>query len=236
MTSITVTRAASATARGSNAAFRPSSRSRVRIALGVLLSLLALGVMLTVFASADKRTPVLQAVRDVPAGTPLTADDLRVVEVSVDPSLAVISADQLLSVTGSYAKVRIVAGSLVVHPMLQTTPVVGAGAAVVAVSVPGGELPIGLRERSRVLLVFPQDSAALSNPPPVEGRVVGLPTSTDSVTGRESLSIEVAVADAATVAGAREVRIVLLEPGADPAYTEATSAPSSDQSSAEVGS
>jgi SAF domain len=217
MSSITMTRPASATLRASTPAFRPSSRSRVRLAVGALLSLAAIGVMLTVFASADKRMPVLQVVRDVPAGTQLSAGDLRIIEVSVDSSLAVVPSSQMVAIVGQYAKVRIVAGSLVATPMLQGAPLVAPGAAIVAVSVPSGELPVGLRERSRVLLVFPQSSAADVAPEPVEGRVVGLPQSTDTVTGRESLSIEVAVGDAAVLAAAAEVRVVLLDPGVDAA-------------------
>jgi len=57
--------------------FRPSSRSRLRIAVGAILSMIAVGVVLLVFASADKRVAVLQVVRDLPAGTQLTADDVR---------------------------------------------------------------------------------------------------------------------------------------------------------------
>ena len=217
MSSITVTRPASTTLRSGASAFRPSSRSRVRIAVGALLSLAAIGVMLTVFASADKRMPVLQVVRDVPAGAQISVDDLRIIEVSVDSSLAVVPSSQMVAIVGQYAKVRIVAGSLVAAPMLQGEPLVAPGAAIVAVSVPSGELPVGLRERSRVLLVFPQSSAADAAPAPVEGRVVGLPQATDTVTGRESLSIEVAVGDAAVLASAAEVRVVLLDPGVDAA-------------------
>jgi hypothetical protein len=185
--------------------------------VGALLTILAVGVMLMVFASADKRVPVLQVVRDVPAGTQLTSADLRIVHVSVDSSLAVVAAADEALVVGQYAKVRVVAGSLLATPMLQPGALVSPGASIVAISVPSGELPLGLRERSRVQLVFPATSAAEAAPAPVEGRVVGLPTSPDSVTGRESLSVEVAAADAPTVAAAATVRVVLLDPGVDAA-------------------
>ena len=217
MTAVTTTRAATSTTRTGTSAFRPSSRSRARVAFGMLLSIAAVGAMLTVFAAADERTAVLQIVRDVPAGAQLSRDDVRVIEVSADSSLAVVASSQLPLVVGQYAKVRMVAGSLLAVPMLQAAPLVGAGSAIVAVAVPGGELPVGLRERSRVQLVFPQTSSAEAPPAPVEGRVVGLPAAADSITGRESLSIEVAVEDAPTLAAAAEVRVVLLDPGVDPA-------------------
>jgi SAF domain-containing protein len=198
------------------AGFRPSSRSRVRIAIGTLLSLISVGVVLLVFSTADKRVPVLQVVHDIPAGAQLTAADVRSIELSTDPSLAVVKASDIATVVGEYTKVRIVTGGLVAAGLLQTTPLVAPGAAVVAVTVPSGELPIGLRERSRVQIVMPPTAAAAA-PLAVVGRVVGLPTEPDSVTGQMSVSLEVASTDAVTVATAGKVRLVLLDPGVDPA-------------------
>ena len=194
--------------------FRPSSRSRARIAIGTLLSLVAVGVVLLVFSTADKRVAVLQVVRDVPAGAQLSAGDLRSVELSADPSLAVVRAADAGTVIGQYARVRLASGGLLAVGLLQPAPLVTPGAAIVAVTVPSGELPSGLRERSQVqvvLLASGNDAA----PPPVVGRVVGLPTAPDSVTGQLSISLEVAAADAVTVAGTAKVRIVLLDPGTD---------------------
>jgi hypothetical protein len=196
----------------------------MRIAVGTLLAIAAVAVTLLIFATADKRVPVLQLVRDVPAGQRLSNADLRTIELSADPTLAVVHARDLRIVVGTYARVRMVSGALLAMPMLQSAPLVAAGSAVVAVTVPSGELPTGLRERSRVQLVFPitssqsADSALLA---PVNGRVVGLPTTPDSVSGKLSLSIEVAVADAVTVARAATVRVVLLDPGVDAASADA---------------
>ncbi len=200
--------------------FRPSSRSRVRIAVGTLLAIGAVGVMLLIFSTADKRVPVLQLVRDVPAGQRLVGADMRTIEVSADPTLAVVHAKDLDLVVGSYARVRMISGSLLASPMLQVVPLVGAGSAVVAITIPTGELPAGLRERSRVRLVFPVATSAAGGAvpmAPVDGRIIGLPEVPDSVTGKLSLSIEVAAADAVTVAQAASVRVVLLDPGVDAA-------------------
>jgi len=65
--------------------------------------MIAVGVVLLVFASADKRVAVLQVVRDLPAGTQLTADDVRSIDVSADPSLAVVHAVDLPTIVGQYA-------------------------------------------------------------------------------------------------------------------------------------
>jgi hypothetical protein len=196
--------------------FRPSSRSRARLAIGTMLSLVAVGVVLFVFSTTDKRVAVLQVVRDIPAGSQLNAADVRSIELSTDPSLAVVKASDLAAVVGRYAKVRIVTGGLVSTSLLQAAPLVTPGAAVVAVTVPAGELPAGLRERSRVQVVIPPRGED-AQPAPVFGRVVGLPSAPDSTTGQMSVSLEVAAADAVVVAGADKVRVVLLDPGVDPA-------------------
>jgi len=169
-----------------------------------------------VFASADKRVAVLQVVRDLPAGTQLTADDVRSIDVSADPSLAVVYAVDLPTVVGQYAKVRIAGGGLLSSGLLQARPLVAPGAAVVAVTLPAGEVPAGLRERSQVEVVMPTTGDTLPLPP-VTGRVVGLPAAPDSVTGQMSLSLEVSSADAVTVANAAAVRVVLIDPGMDSA-------------------
>ena len=68
----------------------------------------------------------------------------------MDPSLAVVKATDLAGVVGQYTKVRIVAGGLLAAGLLQPGALVAPGSAVVAVTIPAGELPAGLHERSQV--------------------------------------------------------------------------------------
>jgi hypothetical protein len=180
------------------------------------LSLGAVGVILLVFSTADRRVAVLQVVRDLPAGTQLTAGDVRSIELTSDPSLAVVKTADLAVVVGQYAKVRIVGGGLLAPGLLQALPLVAPGSAVVAVTSPSGELPTGLRERSQVQIVVPTVGNA-TPVAPVVGRVVGLPAAPDSVTGQMSVSFEVSSIDAVTIAGAARVRVVLIDPGSDAA-------------------
>ena len=194
------------------AGFRPSSRSRARMAIGALLSVVAVGAVLLVFSTADRRVAVLQVVHDIPAGTQLSAGDLRSVELTADPSLAVVKAVDIGTVVGQYAKVRIVSGGLLATGLLQPGPLVTPGSAVVAVTVPAGELPSGLREQSQVQVVLLADGDPAGLTTPIAGRVVGLPTAPDAVNGQLSVSLEVAVADAVSVASASRVRVVLLDP------------------------
>ena len=162
----------------------------------------------------NDKTPVLQLARDVPAGTQLSAEDFTTVKVGVDGAFRAVPAADLTMVTGSYTKVRLVAGTLLAQESLQSRPLVAAGSAVVAVTVPAGEVPIGLRERSRVQLVLVAADRSAST---VTGVMVGLPvTGSAGSSSQVSLSIEVPAADGLRVAAAERTRIVLLEPGDAP--------------------
>ena len=171
--------------------------------IGVLINL-------AIYRGVDDKSPVLQLNRDVPAGQQISADDFRTVDIGSDAAFRSVPSSDLNAVVGSYAKVRLIAGTLLAREALQAVPLVAAGASVVAVTVPTGEVPIGLRERSRVsVVIVASDRTATS----VNGTVVGLPSSPGS-SGQVSVSIELAAGDASAVAAAEKVRLVLLDPGA----------------------
>ena len=137
--------------------FQPASRRRSRIAAGVALAAIAVGGNLLIYSNLQSAEPVVQAVRDVAAGEQLTNDMFRTVDVDADSTVNLIHGDRLDSLVGSYAKVRLVAGSLVTAESLQALPLVSPGTSVVAIQVADGSLPIGLRERVAVLLVVPAE-------------------------------------------------------------------------------
>jgi hypothetical protein len=195
------------------AGFQPLGRRRIRMLVGVVMTLGAIGGNLVIYSSMDSRTEVLQVVRDVPAGTQLAIADLRVVEVWLDPRVNAVSSERLSAVIGAHAKVRLASGSLLVEETLQADSLVAAGAAVVAIQISDGSVPLGLRERSEILVVIP--------PPPfsefietevISAVVVAPPTVVASSTGRVAISLEVSVASAVLVAQAENVRILLLDP------------------------
>jgi hypothetical protein len=188
---------------------RLSSRARGRLAVGALVVAVGVLLNLAVYRGVNDRTPVLQLARDVPAGQQLVPEDFRSVGVGSDGNFRSVPAAELNALVGSYAKVRLVAGTLLAREALQPSPLVGAGASVVAVTVPAGEVPVGVRERSKVAVVL---VAADRSSKSVNGVVVGLPTTASSA-GLVSVSIEVALTDAAGVAAAEKVRLVLLDPG-----------------------
>jgi hypothetical protein len=201
--------------------FAPSSRRRNRIAAGVALAALAICGNVLVYASVDDTTPVVQVVVDVPAGTLITTDMLRTVEADVDSSVNVVAGEDLPSLVGQYAKVRLVSGSLVTSEAVQADPLVEPGNAVVAIQVKDGALPVGLRERVPVQLVIPASPAQIgaepgAQPLVIDGLVVALPVTPTNSVGAQSLTVEVVSADAPTLAAADDVRVVLSEPSVAP--------------------
>ena len=193
--------------------FRPASRRRARIALGLFLAAVAVGGNLLVYSSLDDKTEVLQVVRDIPAGEVVSADDLRVVSVDVDPTVPTVTPDAIGTVANQYARVHIAAGSLMVPVLVQPTPLVTRGQGVVAVEIRPSHLPAGLRERSRVMLVVVDHDGSTGLV--TEGRVVARGDTGASSENVLALSVEVSQEDAAPIAAADDVRVALLDPAAD---------------------
>jgi hypothetical protein len=209
--------------------FQPASRRRSRIAIGMALAAVAIGGNVLIYANLNAAEPVVQATRDVLAGELITRDMLRTVDIDADTTVNLVAGEQLDGLLGTYAKVRLVAGSLITPDSLQSLPLVTPGFSVVAIQVTDGSLPMGLRERVPVLLVLPADqvtdtSNATSTIVSIPARVVGLPIETTSALGVQSLSVEVAAGDAATLAAANDVRVVLVDPSNNPAPAQAEAA------------
>ncbi len=193
--------------------FRPLGRRRTRMLIGAVICLLAVGGNLTIYSTLDRRSEVLQVLRDVPAGSVIAASDLRIVEAWLDPTINAVSADHLSSVVGLHAKVRLVAGSLVVSEALQLEPLVAPDAAVVSVMVSEGGVPLGLRERSVVLVVIPPPPfSEFVDPQVLPAVIAALPLPVAGSTGRVAISLEVPIRSAVVIAAVDEVRILLLDP------------------------
>ncbi|MGA9277175.1 SAF domain-containing protein [Ilumatobacter sp.] len=193
--------------------FRPSARRRNRIAAGVALGAVAIGGNVLVYSSLDDTTSVVQAIDNIPAGTQVTAEMFRTVDVDVDGSVPTVAGDQLTGLVGQYSKVRIVSGQLVVGIAFQPDPLVNRGQAIVAIEVDSDLMPTGVREDSTLqLVVLDSDGVPIAVP----GRATEVPVESTSGSGSVSLSVEVAENQAPDVAIADVVSVVLLPPAPDP--------------------
>jgi hypothetical protein len=205
---------------GAPRGFRPASRRRTRIAAGAALVAVAIGGNVLVYSSLDDSTEVVQVVNDIRAGQQITAADIRTVDVELDPTVPALTEEGL--VVGQYARVFIASGSFVAPQFVQSRPLVTEGAKVVAIELRPTRVPSGLTERSQVDLVLGSgtDGPTLVVP----GRVVSRPDEA-STSGTVSISVEVSAGDAALVATADTVNVVLVDPGADPALLPRTDQP-----------
>ena len=106
---------------------RISSRARGRLALGALIVVIGVLINLAIYRSLDDKSSVLQLNRDVPAGQQISADDFRTVEIGADGAFRSVPSSDLNAVVGSYAKVRLIAGTLLAREALQAGPLVAQG-------------------------------------------------------------------------------------------------------------
>ncbi|KGM11877.1 SAF domain-containing protein [Cellulomonas carbonis] len=105
-------------------------------------------------ASAGQRTGVVVLARDVPYGATVTADDLRVAQVSLDPTVASIPADAVGTVMGQVAAVGLVAGSVLAPNHVTAAGPPREGEVVVPLPLPPARVPArGLVAGDHVLVV-----------------------------------------------------------------------------------
>lgn len=197
-------------------------RRPARALLAVLLVVASVAASLTIYLRIGNREAVLAATRTVLAGEQLTRSDFRVVSISTDDQLATVPAVDLDGLVGQYARVRIVGGSLVVDEMVQRKPLVSADRVLMAVSVPVGGVPVGVREGSRIVLIVSPggDRAGDTEPIMIDATVAAVPSNlADLVSGSATsseiaLSVEVPPERAAVVGLADDVAIGVLDPSA----------------------
>jgi hypothetical protein len=204
---------------GSGLRVRPQRPARALF--GLLLVVGAVVATLTVYTRIGDRHQVLAVTRTVLAGEQLTDSDFRVVSISADDSFSSVPAAARASLVGQYAKVRMVAGSLMVADSVQPRPVVDPSRVLMSVAVPLSGVPAGLREGSRLVLIVTAKSPAGTAPPVlVEATVAAVPrnlselTAGASSTSTVALSVEVPPESAATVGSASAVAVGVLDPAA----------------------
>jgi SAF domain len=116
------------------------------IGIGVLAIVLAALGSATLFRAIGPQQAYLALARDVPVGTQVSSDDLRVVRMNSSPGLSPVPQSQVDDVVGQYAAVPLVEGTLLAMAQLTDQPVPPAGQQLVAIGLPPDRLPGGALE------------------------------------------------------------------------------------------
>jgi hypothetical protein len=129
----------------------------------------------------------LAAARTVTVGAQITDADLRIVDVNAASGLEPIPATQRSKIVGRYARVELVAGSLLTAGQLTDTAIPGPDQQLIGLLLKPSQRPDRtLRPGEPVLLIITSDprnvtvdpkataSAALPNPPTIKATVAGV--------------------------------------------------------------
>jgi SAF domain len=197
---------------------RPQRPTRALV--GALVVVASVVAAIALYTRIGDRTEVLAVARDVLAGEQITDADIEVVSISSDDAIPTVPATQGRTVVGQYARVRLLAGSLLSSESVQPLPLVDPERVLMSVVVPVGLVPVGLREQSRVVLVVTPPTTGGDRPPPalVEATVAAVPRnlgeivgSADAGQGMIALAVEVPPAYVGIVGEAEAVSIGVLD-------------------------
>ena len=170
-------------------ASKPGLRMRpqrpLRALAGALVVVASVVAALALYARIGNRSEVLALSRDVLAGEQISDADLQVVSISSDGDVPTVPASQRAAFVGQYAKVRMLAGSLLGADSVQPRPIVDPERVLMSVVVPVGLVPVGLREQSRVVLVVTPPAQGGGRPAPVlvEAVVAAVPRNLGEIVG-----------------------------------------------------
>jgi SAF domain len=173
-------------------------------ALGVLLVVGFAAVSAALVVRGSHSVPVLALARTVPAGQPLTNEDLRVAEIS-GSGVSALAASARSVVVGETATSTLTAGTLLNAGMLTRTPAPPAGQQVVALSLKSGAVPAEVAAgRSVSLIRLPVASSTgvktVTAPAVLVPAARVLNVASDPTDGSVELSVQVSSASAPTVA------------------------------------
>jgi hypothetical protein len=175
------------------------------VSIGILLVVLgALGAWRFVGIAAAGTHPYLAVFKPVPLGAKITADDLQVVRITSAAGLNPIPAGEQRLVVGKYAKVQLVAGTLLTADELTDVASPANGQALIGLQLKAGQRPSRqLRAGDKVTLIETADTSAPPGQP--TGNAVTWPASVLDVAkpaddGSQVVDVVVDQSDAAAIA------------------------------------
>jgi hypothetical protein len=183
-------------------------RSVPHLLLGALLVLACAAAFLLVSLNSGNRETVLALARPVAVGQVLTAQDLKQVNIAVDPGVSVVDASQAASVVGKTLSASLPAGALLTLDAVSGAGVPATGQAIAALSLKAGQFPVEVSPGAHVSVVFVpgQAGAALASPPTPDSTTVW-PAVVTSVTSPPNQQITV-VSVQLSQAAARQIAAV----------------------------
>jgi hypothetical protein len=140
---------------------RPLPRRRRPGMIFLAVALIGAGVLggAALFQHVNHQVPVLMLIRDVPAGSPVTAADLDTTSVTTSPSVRVVPARQESQVIGLIAETDLPPGTLLAGSELTSSLPPAAGQVLVPVPVKPSGLPASGLVSGDHLLVVPAPGA-----------------------------------------------------------------------------
>ena len=203
---------------------KDARRRPLRALVMVMVAALCAAGFAALLAAAGDRQAVLAMARTVPAGRVITADDLRVVEVSADKALRTLPAGQRDEVVGRSAISTLVAGTLLTNAQLAERVGPAVGESVVGLRLKGTRVPpasMGPGDRVQIIqtaspteadVSVTEEGQLLLGSVLTEGRVLSVER-TREASDTVELSVAMQAVDAPAVAGAAaadRVTVVLI--------------------------
>lgn len=176
--------------------FAPPPKLRRRpVLIAASVAAICLGALASMWAyqSTSDAQSVLAVRQTIERGDVITADDLMTVNISVDPALKPLSADQASSVVGKHAALDMSAGGVVTQDQVTEQALPAKGSSVVGVALTPGMLPanqIRVGDKVRVVVTpGQQGEMPTGQPDSIEAVVVGV--AKDETTGNAIVNVQV---------------------------------------------
>ncbi len=197
--------------------FAPPPKLRRRpVLIAASVAAICLGALASMWAyqSTSDAHSVLAVRQTIERGDVITAEDLMIVNISVDPALKPLSADQANSVVGKHAALDMSAGGVVTQDQITEQALPAKGSSVVGIALTPGMLPanqIRVGDKVRVVVTpGQQGEMPTTQPDSIQAVVVGV--AKDETTGNAIVNVQVPTNDGpmlAARAATGKVAIVL---------------------------
>ncbi len=129
------------------------------VGLGALLAALGALTVVWLVGAAGQRQEVLAVRADVAYGEVLTADDITIARVSVDPGVDVLPGAERDTVVGQVATTALSPGMLLTASMLEPEGEPGPGRVLVPIAVPAERMPAGGLRAGDLILAVDSEAA-----------------------------------------------------------------------------